>query len=242
MNVLIVHAHPNPESFNGALTARAVSAFEAVGCNVEVADLYREDFDPVEGPHNYPIPLDPDHFSPLAEQRASYKGGALPADVSRHIERLESADLLILQFPLWWHGPPAILKGWFDRVFVSGGLYSGRMRYDTGYFRGRRALCSVTTGAPEAAFGPGARGGDMETMLWPVQYSLHYLGFTVSPAFISYGVQGHGYAYEAQTATEDRLRRRLDAWEGRLQTLDGETPLAFPGWADWDDEGHPRRA
>ncbi len=67
-----------------------------------------------------------------------------------------------------------ILKGWFDRVFVSGGLYSSRKRYGAGHFRGKRAICSVTTGAPEHAFGPKARGGDLDAILWPIERSLYY--------------------------------------------------------------------
>jgi NAD(P)H dehydrogenase (quinone) len=102
-----------------------------------------------------------------------------------------------------------MLKGWMDRVFVSGGLYTSRMRYDAGYFRGRRAQVSITTGAPKAAFGPGSRGGDFDTMLWPIHYSLHYMGFSVLPPFISYGVQGHGYSYENKSSLQDRLKRNL---------------------------------
>lgn len=84
------------------------------------------------------------------------------------------------------------------------------MRCDTGTFRGRRALFGHDTGGPEADFGPGAGGGDMETVLWPVAYCPHYLGFAVLPALLTFGVQGHGYACEAQPETEDRLRRRLE--------------------------------
>ena len=124
-----------------------------------------------------------------------------------------------------------------DRVFLSGGLYTSRMRYDAGYFRGRRALVSVTTGAPRAAFGPGSRGGDFETMLWPVQYSMHYMGFSVLPPFISYGVQGHGYSYEGEDSLKARLERNLEAWGDHLSNVDTFEPLPFPGWSDWDADG-----
>lgn len=239
MHSLIVHAHPNPDGFNAALTTRARAALTAAGGTVDVADLYAEGFDPVEAARHYPDAEDPARFTPLAEQRRAYKTGRLPPTVADHIARLERADLVILQFPLWWHGMPAILKGWFDRVFVSGGLYTGRMRYDAGYFRGKRALVSVTTGAPAAAFGPGARGGDMTTMLWPVEYSLHYLGFAVLPAFAAHGVQGHGYSYEGQQTAERRLGCQLDAWAARLGGLEHETPKTFPGWPDWNADGQP---
>ena len=125
---------------------------------------------------------------------------------------------------------------------MSGGLYTSRMRYDTGYFRGKRAMVSVTTGAPEQAFGPGSRGGDFDVMLWPVQYSLHYMGFTVLPPFISYGVQGHGYSYEGQSSLEARLKDNLNDWSTRLSNLATNAPLHFPGWDDWDDGGAAARA
>lgn len=64
---------------------------------------------------------DGDYFSTLDEQRHAVESGALPADVQHEIARLMRADLVILQFPLWWHAQPAMLKGWFDRVFAYGG-------------------------------------------------------------------------------------------------------------------------
>lgn len=233
----IIHAHPNPASFNAALTAQARQTLENEGATVTISDLYQSEFDPVERGQHYPCRLDPTAFSALAEQRHAWRTDRIPDDVEREIHALEAADLVILQFPLWWHGAPAILKGWFDRVFLSGGLYTSRMRYDAGYFRGRRALLSVTSGAPQAAFGPGARGGDPEVMLWPLQYSLHYLGFEVLPPFWSFGVQGHGYSYEDSDKAKARLRDRLDAWATHLKSLDAATPLAFPGWANWDGDG-----
>ncbi|QFT98726.1 Glutathione-regulated potassium-efflux system ancillary protein KefF [Roseovarius sp. THAF8] len=242
MHTHIVHAHPEPTSYNGALTDTAQQALARSGGTVSISDLCAEGFDPVERAAHYTDRADADAFAALNEQRNAWKTGTVPGDVATEIGRLESADLLILQFPLWWHGPPAVLKGWMDRVFMSGGLYTSRMRYDAGYFRDKRAMVSVTTGAPEQAFGPDSRGGDFDVMLWPVQYSLHYMGFTVLPPFISYGVQGHGYSYEGRDSLEARLRDNLDAWGKRLSNLDSDTPLHFPGWDDWDEGGAAARA
>lgn len=237
MHVLIVYCHPEPASFNAALKDVAIDTLRRGGHAVEVSDLHAEAFDPVEKPDHYRARKDPGCFSALAEQRHASETAALPADIQREITRLERADLVVFQFPLWWHAQPAMLKGWFDRVFVSGGLYSSAMRYDRGYFRGKRAICSVTTGAPETAFGPGGRGGDIECLLWPIHYSLHYMGFAVLPAFLAFGVQGHGFAYRA----EDRFKSGLDAykaaWAGRLERLDEAAALPFPGWKDWDEAG-----
>lgn len=237
MQIHIVHAHPEPNSFNGALTAKARQTLDAAGHTVDVFDLYRSGFDPVERREHYPAIATGEAFSALGAQRHGWKTGTLPDDIAREITALEHADLVILQFPLWWHGPPAILKGWFDRVFVSGGVYSSRMRYDHGYFRGKRAMISVTSGAPEEAFGSGARAGDPEVMLWPIQYSLHYLGFRVLKPFWSFGVQGHGYSYRDDTALKEHLSGTLDAWAERLQSINEAPELSFPGWSDWDENG-----
>ena len=239
MHVLIVHCHPEPTSFGGALTATAREALVTAGHAVTVSDLYGDGFDPVEAPRHYRDRADAERFAPLAEQRHAWRTDTLAPEVVREIERLRRADLVILQFPLWWHAQPAMLKGWFDRVFVSGGLYTGTMRYDRGFFRGRRALCSVTSGAPAEAFGPGHRGGDPAVFLWPIQYSLHYLGFDVLAPQLHAGVQGHGHAYRDETAFRRQLERQKGAWAGRLQAVDAEVPIRFPGWADWDTVGRP---
>lgn len=239
MHVRIIRAHPDPGSFNAAMSSAASTALARDGHTVSLQDLYASGFDPVEKGAHYANRLDPDAFSPLAEQRHAWQSGSVPADVLAEIAELERTEFLVLQFPLWWHGPPAMLKGWFDRVFLSGGLYTSRMRYDAGYFRGRRAMLSVTTGAPESAFGPGARGGDFATMLWPLHYSLHYLGFTVLPPFTACGVQGHGYSYEDESTQKQRLRCVLAAWGAHVASTDALPALAFPGWQDWDAAGLP---
>jgi NAD(P)H dehydrogenase (quinone) len=240
MHVLILFCHPEPASFNGALKDVAAETMRKAGHTVEVADLYAEEFNPVEIARHYTNRDDPLWFSPTAEQRHASKTDTLPSDVTHEIKRLERADLVILQFPLWWHAQPAILKGWFDRVFVNGGLFTGKMRYDRGYFRGKYALCSVTTGAPEAAFEQNGRGGNMETMLWPIQYSLYYMGFSVLTPFLSYGIQAHkGFTRLKGNEFEHHLEAQKTTWSHRLEELDVTDVVPFPGWNDWDEHGHP---
>ncbi len=246
MNSLIVLAHPERQSFNGALADTAWQTLRAEGHQVDIDDLYGERFDPVERADWYPTPQDPDYFQALTEQSAHFKAGELPADVGREIRWLEWADLVIFQFPLWWHAQPAILKGWFDRVFVYGGLYTGRMRYDNGYFSGKRAVCSVTTGSPEAAFMPFGRAGNMAEWLWPIHSSLNYVGYDVLAPHVSYGVQGGGIQYQKQDAFEAHLDTQKTTWASRLPSIGNERPIPFTGWDDWDDQGvlkhsHPMR-
>ena len=242
MHALIVHCHPEPVSFNAALTEMTRTTLRQQGCSVEISDLYREDFDPRERSDHYGNRENRSVFSPLGEQRHAFANNTLPEDVQREIARLERAGLVVFQFPIWWHGPPAMLKGWFDRVFVNGGLYTSAMRYDRGCFRGRKAVCSVTTGAPEIAFGPRSRGGDIDRILWSTHYSLHYMGFQVLPPFVAFGIQGHGFSYTDEDSNGRLLDLYREKWKERLNTLEPSTPLAFQSWDDWDEDGRAKSA
>ncbi|MCP4270454.1 MAG: NAD(P)H-dependent oxidoreductase [Gammaproteobacteria bacterium] len=238
MNILILYCHPEPTSFNSSLKNIAVQTFENSGHNVEVSDLYGEGFDPVEKAAHYTNRANTEIFDPLSEQRNAYKTNTLPADVKREIERLEGCDLLIIQFPLWWHQQPAILKGWFDRVFVGGGLYTSKMRYDKGYFKGKRAICSVTSGAPEATFTKKGRGGgEIASLLYSMNYSLHYMGFSVLPPFLSPEIQSSEFTYKDSVQFDKDLKNNLSRWESHLKNIQQIQPLMFSGWADWDENG-----
>ena len=133
-----------------------------------------------------------------------------------------------------------MLKGWMDRVFVSGGLYTSKMRYDRGYFRGKRALCSITSGAPAEAFVSGGRGGELSEILWSSQFSLYYMGFDVLPPHASYGVAGHGYSYVSDADFKRQFATLEENWLGRLSDIDRDKPIVYPGWDDWDELGQPR--
>ncbi|EMR11997.1 putative NAD(P)H dehydrogenase (quinone) [Methylophaga lonarensis MPL] len=242
MKVLIVYCHPEAGSFNGTLKDVAIDIFESLGDSVEVSDLYGEGFEPVEKAEHYKERVQTDRFDPLSEQRSAYEKNTLPDDVQREIKRLENADLVIFQFPLWWHQQPAMLKGWFDRVFVSG-LYTSRMRYDEGYFRGKRAFCSVTSGAPKSTFTENGRGGgEIETLLRSINFSLHYMGFSVLPPFLSTEIQNKGYTYMSPEQFELHLKESLKNWGDHLKNIDKVKPLNFLGWGDWDEAGNEKKA
>lgn len=187
MNVLIVHAHPEPTSFNRALTDAASTALAQAGHRVEVSDLYAEHFDPVAGRHDFTTVADPARFHYQAEQEHAARTNGFAPDVAREQRRVAKADLLILQFPLWWGAPPAILKGWFERILAYGFAYLDGQRFETGMFRGRRALISVTTGGTPARFAPDGVYGEIDRVLWPVErLTLEYMGYVVEPRFVAY--------------------------------------------------------
>ncbi|MEW5420601.1 NAD(P)H-dependent oxidoreductase [Amorphus sp. 3PC139-8] len=103
MNVLVVYAHPCPESFNAAVKDKVVTTLEAAGHLVRVADLYAEGFQPA---------MD------AAERRRYHDAGENEHGVTREIERIKWAQALVFVYPTWWFGLPAMLKGWLDRSFV----------------------------------------------------------------------------------------------------------------------------
>lgn len=216
MHVLVVYAHPEPGSFTGALKDRAVEALTRAGHVVEVSDLYAEGFNPVAGRHDFTSAANPERFHYQTEQEFAALSGTFAEDVSREQQRLEAADLLVLQFPLWWGGPPAILKGWCERVLAYGFAYVDGRRFDTGLFKGRHAIFSVTTGGTPERFSAEGVYGEIERVLYPVErLLLQYMGFEVLPPFVAYGAP----------RVDDALRQTyLDAWEARILEAAGRQP------------------
>jgi NAD(P)H dehydrogenase (quinone) len=142
MNALIVYAHPEPASFNTALKDAAVEAIVVAGHQVEVSDLYGERFNPVAGRHDFTTVADPARFHYQAEQILAAQQDGFSDEIKREHARVNQADVIILQFPLWWGAPPAILKGWFERVLAYGFAYADGRRFDKGLFRGRGGRCA----------------------------------------------------------------------------------------------------
>lgn len=240
MKALIVLAHPEPQSFNGALTEAAASTLRMAGHSVTLHDLHAMGFDPVERSDHFSVRANADRFAPQTEQRFSADSDALPADVLECLEAAEAAELVIFQFPLWWYSVPAIMKGWFDRVLVYGRAHTSRKRYDSGPFAGKRAMLSVTVGAPEATFQPDGRNADIEMILWPLNFVLHYVGFTVLQPAVYFSVES-GVRYTSDDAVTRRLSAYLTEHAALIGDLDARPAIPFNGWADWTDEGRLTR-
>jgi NAD(P)H dehydrogenase (quinone) len=99
MNLLVVLGHPDVGSFNAAIAWAAREELEALGHQVVFHDLYREGFDPCLPAGEIP------------------QDGALDPVIERHCRDLSEADGIVVVHPNWWGQPPAVLKGWVDRVF-----------------------------------------------------------------------------------------------------------------------------
>ncbi|MDU8942312.1 NAD(P)H-dependent oxidoreductase [Ovoidimarina sediminis] len=231
---LIVLAHPEPRSFNAAWAEATRAACAAAGDRVLRSDLVQMGFDPVEAARHYRDTGDA--FDPLKAQETAAAAGTIPADVAAELEKLRAADRVIFHFPVWWFGPPAILKGWFDRVLMHGATHSVDERFDTGRFRGRRALFCVTTGSRATESGFDGREGDISMLLWPLAYALRYLGFTVLEPELVHGV--HGYHREARKAElEARLRTVLDGQARVIAGLPARAAIPFNADSDFDGAG-----
>ena len=130
MNILVLYAHPVETSFNAGLHRLIVERLTAAGHTVDDCDLYAEDFDP----------------RLTRQERLDYhnpRGSADPA--APYVERLLRADALVLSYPVWNYGFPAILKGFFDRVFlpdVSFRLVDGKVQPS---LHNIRKVAAVTT-------------------------------------------------------------------------------------------------
>ena len=188
MNVLVVYAHPEPTSFNGAMRDLAVEVLTGAGHAVEVSDLYAMRFDAVTGLGDFTGERsDPTRLSIAREQTHAMETGTIAADIAAEQAKLSRADLLLLQFPVWWFGMPAIMKGWADRVFARGFAYLPGRKYDTGMFRGKLAMVSATTGTSADTYAPDGIDGDILSVLWPVHNGLlRYSGFDVLPPHVAY--------------------------------------------------------
>ena len=234
MHALIVSASPEPKSTNARLAAAADTALRSAGWTVEKLDLYAEFFDPVEAPRHYRDRAEAKYFDAQIEQRAAFEERHLPEDIRASVRRLNDANLLILQYPLWWFGTPAILKGWFDRVFVYGGFYSGKNRYERGAMAERRALVSVTVGDSEDAYKHDGLGGDLAALLWPTHYTLRFVGFSIVQPVVTFGVHGGLNAGSADSSSvEARIKRSEQILIRRLPSIDQETELPFNCWQDF---------
>ena len=105
MHVLMIYAHPREDSLSAALRDAAKAALEAAGHSVELRDLYAEGFQPALS----------------AEERGAYHDTENNlVGIEDHVASLRRADALLLVHPTWWYGMPAMLKGWFDRVWAPG--------------------------------------------------------------------------------------------------------------------------
>jgi putative NADPH-quinone reductase len=135
MRISVILGHPQAGSFNHAVARCAVDQLRANGHQTDFHDLYAEGFDPI---------------LPAAEIA---DGAPLPAEIAAHCEEISAADGIVIVHPNWWGQPPAVLKGWVDRVVRPGVAYRFREGDDgegipVGLLKAKAALVFNTANTP----------------------------------------------------------------------------------------------
>jgi len=209
------------------MTREAGAALWGAGHEVVVSDLYAMGFNPISDRRNFVTIHNSDSLRQQAEETYASEQDGFAPDIKVEMDKLFWCDALIFQFPLWWFGLPAILKGWVDRVFAMGRIYGGGRFYDHGVFAGKRAMCSVTIGGSAPLYSEHGLNGPISSILFPINHGIFFFtGFTVIEPFLVYAP-----ARLSQQDREDCLKR----YRERVLALASAPILSFPKLADYDE-------
>lgn len=188
---LVVYCHPSSESFVAVVRDRVVAALTAGGAEVRLTDLYADDFEPA--------------FS-ATEQANRLEPGTDPS-IASYADDLQWCDTLVLVYPTWWSGQPAMLKGWMDRVWVSGVAWTlpdGANRLRPG-LRNVRRLVAVTTHGSSKFINMVEGESGKRTLTRSLRTMCHPLARTTWLAM--YGIDNS--SDDQRSAYLDRVERRL---------------------------------
>ncbi len=136
MNHLIIHSHPKPTSFNSSIKDKIIEISKASGDNVELRDLYKINFNPAL------------QYTDITELRK----GELPKDVKTEQEYIKWADTISIVYPIWWMSMPAILKGYFDRVFTNGFAFIFKEHGPIGLLNDKNVYLYSTAGLHQSMY------------------------------------------------------------------------------------------
>lgn len=222
--VLIVHAHPDPASLTAQLAAAARDALRGAGHEVLQSDLYALGWKAAYDERDFPDRLDPARLSFVDESGHAFRNGTQPDDIRAEQAKLLAADAVVFQFPLWWFGMPAIMKGWIERVFAYGLAYGYKdagntWRYGEGGLAGKRAMLSVTMGGPASDYAPRGINGQLDELLFPITHgTLFFPGMEVLP---THAVYDTGRIDAAGVAAAKA------ALAARMHTLFSDAPIPY---------------
>lgn len=211
----------------------ALATLEAAGHAVTLADLHAMNFKAAADADDFDKRSNPDYLTYALEQRHAHKAGTLAPDIADEVEKVLAADLLILNAPMYWFSLPALMKGWVDRVFLSGPFYGGKRIYDRGGLVGKKALLTMTLGSPPHMFNEDSIHGDIKAMLRPVLRGLGYVGMEVLEPYFAYHVPYVDDAARAEIMTD------FCAYVGNVENLGAVT---MPTVDDFDDRFFPKKS
>lgn len=233
MKALLVHAHSETDSFVSAMRDTIMSELSAQNVEIVQSDLYAMQFNPVLSPADFHVRNDGEHLTYALEQRHGFETRTLAPDILVEIDKVLSADILIFTFPVFWFSVPAILKGWIDRVFISGPFYGGKRIYARGGLSGKRAFAAFSLGGREHMFGANALHGPLETGMLRhfLQGALGYVGLDVLEPFA---------AYHTPYLSEQEREATLDELRSQVKILDKRGILPMPDLDAFDATLRPR--
>jgi NAD(P)H dehydrogenase (quinone) len=174
-NVLVVTSHPNLSSFNFAMSAQAIKTFEGFGCSVNITGLYQTKFTPLLSYDDFPT-IEKEQCINLLKQQ---ERNLFSQDIMTEQKKLLEADLIVLQFPIWWGSYPAILKGWIERVFTYGFAYGSAFNLEN-----KSVLLSVTTGGAKDRIEETFYQNKLKNMTKEV---FGYMKMNILPPYICHG-------------------------------------------------------
>jgi NAD(P)H dehydrogenase (quinone) len=194
MRILTVFAHPNRNSFSGALLDAFLAGLGEAGHEIELADLYAEGFDPCFQPADY----------------AQFTGGPadMPEGVRREQARVDRAQAIAFVFPVWWWSFPAILKGWIDRVWCQGWAYDFTIGRSRGLLTLSKAVLLCSAGSSGGVY---RRYGYQEAMRRSIDVGiLGYCGIDDVAMNIFPAVDDDPAAREEYLRMSSRIGREFD--------------------------------
>lgn len=227
MKILWVFAHPEPRSLNGSLRNFGVRWLQSAGHEVQQSDLYAMGWKAVADTADFVDTPSGDRLIYATSSYRSFKAGTQTPDIAAEQAKIMWADTILIQFPLWWFSTPAILKGWFDRVLAAGWAYrvmdpadpKRSLRYGDGNLKGKRGMLIVTTGASEASLGPRGVAGDIQDLLFPVNYGIFW--YTGMDALRPHVIHG------ANRVSDLEYQVLENALAERLATLATDAPIPY---------------
>lgn len=188
---LVVYCHPSSESFVAAVRDRVVAGLTAGGAEVRLTDLHADGFEPALS----------------ATERANHLEPGTDASIASYGNDLQWCDTLVLVYPTWWSGQPAMLKGWMDRVWANGVAWTlpdGANRLRPG-LRNIHRLVAVTTHGSSKLINMVEGESGKRTLTRSLRPMCHPLARTTWLAM--YGVDNS--SDEQRRAFLDRTERRL---------------------------------
>lgn len=210
--VLIVLCHPDKQSLNHSMCTAMKASFEAQGAVVQVSDLHAMEWSPVNDRSNFKTVANESYFNQAAEERYAVAHKGFNDQITHEMNKIVWCDTLVFQTPLHWFGLPSMLKSWCDKVLACGFAYGNGKWYDVGIMRGKRAVLSVTTGAPQRMYNRDAIQGDLKNILFPITHGIFFFcGFHALKPLIVYSA--------STTNNFSEIKKEIDEYVKSIDTV-----------------------